>query len=607
MEEGPRSGRGGLVTRCVCALCCSRAHEKSRAVRFARQSVRVAGVARSRSCVQDKTLSPDGTLSPVSAGRTRSGSTNGSVRLPICLPPATCQQPSWQLGLPQVLRDARRARHIARTRADVQGCLVQFMSSQSGYHTTEDDNDEAAKSPPRVHRAAPAPHQPDGDAAALRAELHEVAVSSQGEIAYWKAQVDQGKQDMVEILGHAENLSQACEELEDEVASLKADNARLKQLAESAANSSAGAANNLHHTPSGDTSQYDLRSRLAVALGEEGGHPPLLELLAKGGVAQQLSAVAQRLRAEQRFLGEGTASDESGDVNRHVAEQMGLLGALLEGAAREILEQATELATEKEAHDVTASRLARLQKKYAVEEMKNSVKAAASGSGPVGSPGTPRPVSRPSRRPRSAPRQAVLSPNGSNWDETLRERIPADTETAAVVRSLKLTVAVSHSSLHTKSLPFYWQAIDHSLRSSILSSRASNGRRRPAAYPSAAPSPVRRREGPDQRSTIRYNGQSRPRAGSPPPQHSTAEAIKAAGTRSSRATSASRKQRGGRAAPTDFFGYRRTTAASLSHEPASVSPQHSTAHTANSGCLTPLEGFVLRTDVYCHANLVTVH
>ena len=39
MEEGPRSGRGGLVTRCVCALCCSRAHEKSRAVRFARQSL----------------------------------------------------------------------------------------------------------------------------------------------------------------------------------------------------------------------------------------------------------------------------------------------------------------------------------------------------------------------------------------------------------------------------------------------------------------------------------------------------------------------------------------------------------------------------------------
>lgn len=421
-------------------------------------------------------------------------------------------------------------------------CLLQFMSSQSGYRTTEDDNDEVAKSPPRFHGGTPAPKQSD-DAAALRAELHDLAVSSQGEIAYWKAQVDQSKQDMVEILGHAENLSQACEELEDEVASLKAENARLKLLTESTANSPTGAASNRRHTPSGD-----MRSRLAVALGEEGGDSSLLELLAKGGVAQQLNAVAQRLRGEQCIIDKGATSDDNDDASRYIAEQMGLLGTLLEGAAREILQQATELATEKEAHDVTASRLALLQKKCAVEEMKKNVKAAASGSSPaspVGIPGTPRSVSRPSRRPRSAPRQVQLSPNGSNWDETLRESIPGDT----------------HSTTGT---------IDHSLRNSIVSSRrASNGRRRPAAYPSAAPSAVRRREGMDQRSV------SRPRAGSPSLQHSKAGAD-TAGTRNSRATSASRQQHGGtgRAEATASLGYRRTTAASLSHEPASVSRKH---------------------------------
>ena len=89
------------------------------------------------------------------------------------------------------------------------------MSSQSGYHSTEDDFDGPAKSPPRSSPGG-APEEQPGDAAALRSQLQDLTVSSQGEIAYWKAQLEQSKQDMVEILGHAENLSQACEELEDE-------------------------------------------------------------------------------------------------------------------------------------------------------------------------------------------------------------------------------------------------------------------------------------------------------------------------------------------------------------------------------------------------------
>ncbi len=419
------------------------------------------------------------------------------------------------------------------------------MSSQSGYHTTEDDNEESAKSPPRHHQNAAAATEQQNDTSVLWAQLHDLTVTSQGEIAYWKAQVEQSKQDMVEILGHAENLSKACEELEDEVADLKADNVRLKSLAESRANSSPGKISK--HAVSGD-----VRSRLANALAGEGGDPSFLDLLAKGGVAQQLSTVAQRLRGEQRTE-EGTANEEADEVSQYAAEQLGLLGTLLEGAAREMLEQATELATEKEAHDVTASRLALLQKKYAVEEMKNSVRGGVSrrpAGSPVGSgsPGTPRSGSRPSRRPRSAQRQVPLSPNGSNWDETLRESTLADTDTAAAV------------------------TIDHSRRNSIGAGRrvsTSNGRRRPTAYISAAPSPVRRRERADHRSI------SRPRAGSPPPQHSAYETTN--GNRSSRSTSASRKRHGSRGSTmerrvaTAALGYRRTTAASLSHEPASVS------------------------------------
>eukprot|EP01043_Picozoa_sp_COSAG02_P014043 COSAG02_NODE_572_length_20163_cov_9.875461_12_plen_442_part_00 len=418
--------------------------------------------------------------------------------------------------------------------------LLQFMSSQSGFHTTEDDTEEPAE----ARNAAPMMEQPNGDSA-LRTQLHDLAVSSQGEIAYWKAQVDQSKQDMVEILGHAENLSQACEELEDEVADLKADNARLKSLAESSADLSPSKVNQ-HVTIGG------VRSRLAVALDGEGGDPSFQDLLAKGGVAQQLSAVAQRLRGEQQRTEKGTADNENDDASQYVAEQLGLLGVLLEGAAREMLEQATELATEKEAHDVTASRLALLQKKYAVEEMKNSARGVVStgtARSPIGtgSPGTPRSQSRPSRRPRSAHRQKPLSPNGSNWDETLRESIPADTDTSAVT-------------------------IDHSRRNSISTARrtnTSNGRHRPTGYTSAASYPVRRREQTDQRSI------SRPRAGSPPPRHSTAEF--AHGNKSSRSISASRKRHGSRSSgigpgtTTAALGYRRTTAASLSHEPASVS------------------------------------
>lgn len=414
--------------------------------------------------------------------------------------------------------------------------LVQFMSSQSGYHTTEDD----ASEPPTVDSpsSTPTTEQPN-DASTLRGQLQNLTVSSQSEIAYWKAQVDQSKQDMVEILGHAENLSQACEQLEDENEGLKAENIRLKS--ELAVASSTPDANSGRHATS-----TDVKSRLAVALDGD-DDPSLLNLLENGGMAEQLSAVAQRLRSETQRTEEASVGDEADDVSRYITDQLGLLGMLLEGAAQKMLEQATELATEKEAHDVTASRLALVQKKHAVQEMKNSVRGVASTSGagsPVssGSPGTPRSVSRPSRRPRSMQREVSLSPNGSNWDQTLRESLSADADTAVT--------------------------IDHSRPNSSRRASTSNGRQRPAEYPSVAPPPVRRRERMSQRS------HSRPRAGSSPSRHFAATAT-ATTNRTARATSAPRKRHGGRSSSTansahTSLGYRRTTAASLSHEPAAV-------------------------------------
>eukprot|EP01046_Picozoa_sp_COSAG06_P032905 COSAG06_NODE_3321_length_5508_cov_27.948234_6_plen_605_part_01 len=475
------------------------------------------------------------------------------------------------------IKDGRVTHTVLRRR-------LQFMSSQSGYHSTEDDFDGPAKSPPRSSPGG-APEEQPGDTAALRSQLQDLTVSSQGVIAYWKAQLEQSKQDMVEILGHAENLSQACEELEDEVANLKAENAQLKFQA-----GGVTASPQRKEEDSGGGSG-DVRSRIAVGLdGDRGvGDPPLLELLAEGGVAQQLTAVSRRIRGEQQRTEEAEA--DGGD-DGYVAEQLSLLGQLLEGAAREMLEQATDLATEKEAHDVTASRLAMLQKKYAVVEMKHSVRqqqpaaAASSGSSPLssggGSPGrgSPRSTSRPSRRPRSADKRrgggaVPLSPNGSNWDETLRQDIRSSPDAAAAAAAASGGVTV-----------------DHSRRNSISASRRRSslggvgGVRAAAAdmvYPSPAPSPVRRRERPPEvASRYRENDSSSgmvPRPQSPVasyqrggPQRPITAAGGGGGGRSARAGSASRRSRSssrGRAAAA--AGYRRNTAASLSHEPASVS------------------------------------
>jgi hypothetical protein len=473
------------------------------------------------------------------------------------------------------------------------------MSSQSGYHSTEDDFDGPAKSPPRSSPGG-APEEQPGDAAALRSQLQDLTVSSQGEIAYWKAQLEQSKQDMVEILGHAENLSQACEELEDEVASLKAENAQLKFQA-----GGVTASPQRKEEDSGGGSG-DVRSRIAVGLdGDRGvGDPPLLELLAEGGVAQQLTAVSRRIRGEQQRTEEAEADDGDGG---YVAEQLSLLGQLLEGAAREMLEQATDLATEKEAHDVTASRLAMLQKKYAVVEMKHSVRqqqpaaAASSGSSPLssggGSPGrgSPRSTSRPSRRPRSADKRrgggaVPLSPNGSNWDETLRQDIGSSPRDAAAAAAAAASGGAT---------------VDHSRRNSISVSRrrsslgGGGGVRAAAAadmmYPSPAPSPVRRRRErpPEVASSGRYRENDSSSGMVPRPQSPHASnqrggpqrPVTAAagggggGGRSARAGSASRRSRsssrGRAAAAAAAAGYRRSTAASLSHEPASVSERAS--------------------------------
>ena len=341
------------------------------------------------------------------------------------------------------------------------------MSSQSGYHSTDDFEAEVAGPPPQRPPVSPENPQMGNDVASMRDRV----VSSESEIAYWKTQLDQSKQDMVEILGHAENLSQACEDLEDEVAALKAENAKL------AHNIAAAAA--ATQPEEGRQGRSGARARVAAGLDGEGEELPLIDLVGRGGVAQQLTAVSRRIRSEQRRGdADGEAGEEEDAEQEYEQEQLSLLAQLLEAAARELLEQATDLATEKEAHDVTAQRLAMQQKKYAVIELRDSVRAGAKGSSngaPArGSPAAAAPRSArasPSRAaggrsaaasgspsmsrrprcalflaisprspsflflllfsfsharaclaaPRSASRGRELSPNGSNWDETLRQ------------------------------------------------------------------------------------------------------------------------------------------------------------------------------------------
>ena len=105
------------------------------------------------------------------------------------------------------------------------------------------------------------------------------------------------------------------------------------------------------------------RARVAAGLG---GSPPLIAVQNGGAtVAAQLGMVARRLRAE-----EARGDREEAEA---VSEQLSALATLLESAAQELHQKSEDVATEREAHDVTAHRLAMLQKKYAVMELRDSV------------------------------------------------------------------------------------------------------------------------------------------------------------------------------------------------------------------------------------------
>ena len=182
------------------------------------------------------------------------------------------------------------------------------------------------------------------------------------------------------------------------------------------------------------------RARVAAGLG---GSPPLIAVQNGGApVAAQLGMVARRLRAE-----EARGDREEAEA---VSDQLSALATLLESAAQELHQKSEDVATEREAHDVTAHRLAMLQKKYAVMELRESVAEDVRGEktssprfdrqpiahrspGPGGGGGSPKhdaPARRDSasggaggrRRPRTAAgraprRPAPESEPADDWDD----------------------------------------------------------------------------------------------------------------------------------------------------------------------------------------------
>ena len=237
---------------------------------------------------------------------------------------------------------------------------------------------------------APAPRPAPSGPARTNA-VHQQTEGSEAKVAeiaragaQVKAQLEQNKLEMAEILGHAENLSRAVEDLvrptlqpgsssargagghslssdcgwpwaqEAEVAALQQENAALR-----------GGAGGGHGSPGGRTASPVGITRARVAAGL-GGSPPLIAVQNGGAtVAAQLGMVARRLRAE-----EARGDREEAEA---VSEQLSALATLLESAAQELHQKSEDVATEREAHDVTAHRLAMLQKKYAVMELRDSV------------------------------------------------------------------------------------------------------------------------------------------------------------------------------------------------------------------------------------------
>ena len=138
---------------------------------------------------QEQTLKQ---LSPVPASRTLSGSSAGSVSAPCQQSESVTLQLSLQFG----------AQFISPRSAQSQS------SDLGGYQSVEEytgSPDSAPAPAPRSAPSGPVVRQQLGG----EAEVAEVARAG----AQVKAQLEQNKLEMAEILGHAENLSRAVEDL----------------------------------------------------------------------------------------------------------------------------------------------------------------------------------------------------------------------------------------------------------------------------------------------------------------------------------------------------------------------------------------------------------
>jgi hypothetical protein len=187
----------------------------------------------------------------------------------------------------------------------------------------------------------------------------------QAEVERMRERLQQGKRDMAEILGHAENLSHAVEELEEELTAAKEENQQLRLVGIDRAprDEGVGAGGN---SPSrkGGARRGEVLGWLTRVVAEEAA--AAAHAAGGGGLAAQLAAVAARLDEEAVA---GSADNEKASAGNG-------LGGLLSAAAAALRSGAKAMAVEKEQRvsaeteaDNLMARLAIIEKKLAVKEL----------------------------------------------------------------------------------------------------------------------------------------------------------------------------------------------------------------------------------------------